>query len=143
LTLFAVVLFTLLVLPPIILFFWCSDHLFVLRIKQAWFFKDHVLVRMLDHENKITHTLARASHVYPNAWEAPVYFGTNVGHVILMPGGVVHPESDCYYMYAWQHMDEDLRVQDCLAYDDHPTWESWLAWNHREKMVSRRKLVYG
>lgn len=135
------ILFTItLAFIPLIGFCWCQDNLVILKLKKLLFYRDHVLVRMLDCENEINHTLARPSRVCANTWEAPVHFATGVGSVILLPNGVVHEKSESAYVYAWEHLDENLKLIQMLSEPEYLCMDEWKKLDHEEKRRLRRTM---
>ena len=116
-----------------------SDRLWILRFWKWIWFRNLILIKMLDYENTIYFTLAtpRADGVLI----APVYWSVGVGKVILLPSGIVHPKSASPHMYAWEHVDTNLKVQQALAQEHFMSVTDWAALSYAEKHDQRDKLV--
>ena len=116
-----------------------SDRLWVLRLWKWIWFRDLILIKMMDYENTIYYTLATSR--VDGVLIAPVYWSTGVGKVILLPSGIVHPKSHSPHMYAWEYVDINLKVQQALAQEHFMSLTDWAVLDYREKHDQRNKVA--
>jgi hypothetical protein len=116
-----------------------SDRLWVLRFWKWIWFRNLILIKMMDYENDIYYTLATPR--VDGVLIAPVYWSVGVGKVILLPSGIVHPKSASPHMYAWEHVDTNLKVQQALAQEHFMSVSDWAALSYAEKHDQRNKVA--
>lgn len=101
----------------------------------SYFYPRKHMVRLIDYQNKIYHTLVEPG---PNhTLVGHLYWSIKVGEISLLPNGVVDPNSDCSYVYGWEHVDPDLKLQQQLSWPNHKSLDVWQGLDHQEKWQLR------
>jgi hypothetical protein len=85
---------------------WAHNSKFAVRIF-SWMFPGKYFVELVDHRGDSYFTLATKRD---GIWQAPVYFGSNVGQVILNDDGTVGRNSESNYIYYWLPVNKSKRV---------------------------------
>ena len=78
----------------------------------SWFCPGKYFVELIDWTGERVWTLAT---MQDGRWQAPVYFSTNIGHVILNDDGTVDRSSESSYIYYWLPMNKNKRVIHILS----------------------------
>lgn len=90
---------------------WWQNNKWCVRVL-SWFFPGKYFVELIDWTGERFWTLAT---MQDGRWQAPVYFSTNIGHVILNDDGTVDRNSESSYIYYWLPMNKTKRVIHILS----------------------------
>lgn len=80
----------------------------------SWFFRKFRAVELISFDDTRYYTLAKYESY--NKMSAPVYFGNNIGQVILLEDGTTDPESDSRYIKYWLPLNKNDRALQILRY---------------------------
>ena len=86
-------------------------------------------VRMMDFDGTSYYSLAWKKD---GEWVAPVYWGTNVGKVVLNSNGCCD-RRDCGYVYLWEPLRKSDRAHFFLMNIDQPSASEFAEWSRRER----------
>lgn len=103
----------------------------------SYFYPGRHMVRLIDHQNSIYHTLVEPGP--DHTLVGHIYWSIKVGGVILKPNGVVDTQSDACFVYGWEHVDPDLKLQQKLSWPNHKSLDVWPGLTHREKWDLRNE----
>jgi hypothetical protein len=95
-------------------------------------------VKMIDMHGQESYTIVS---LVPNSnnWIGPAMWGTNIGEVILLPNGYVHPGSACSYIFVWQPLDPSWATELSLTYPEFPDWEELKTMSAEQQYELKRK----
>ena len=115
------------------------NHVWVLRMWQLIWHTDLVLVRTLNFESTMRYCLVKQNS--DGTLEGWLFRGSRQGKLVLLPSGVVDPDCDASYMYAWEHVDKQLKVAHMLSQPRMISWTEWCQMDHLQKLMMRRKIL--
>lgn len=80
----------------------------------SWIFKNKLAVELVSFDNTRYYTLA--SKLQDGLYICPVYFGSNIGSVILLNNGTTDKSSKSSYIKYWLPLNKSDRVQHILTH---------------------------
>lgn len=81
----------------------------------SWIFKNKMAVELVSFDNTRYYTLA--SKLKDGSYICPVYFGSNIGSVLLLNDGTTDKTSESSYIKYWLPLNKRDRVLHILTYD--------------------------
>lgn len=81
----------------------------------SWFYRKLCPIELISFDGTRYYTLAKYESY--NKMSAPVYFSSNIGHVILLEDGTIDPNSDSRYIKYWLPLNKNDRALQILKCD--------------------------
>lgn len=81
----------------------------------SWFFRNLRPIELISFDGTRYYTLAKYDSY--NKMSAPVYFGSNIGNVILLEDGTTDPSGGSRYIKYWLPLNKSDRTLHILKYD--------------------------